>query len=64
VHPAFVEGLVDLMVERAAVARDEATDQPVIAGGTVGRYMCLPGCCVNARDPERPSLCQAVNQPA
>ena len=32
-HPAFVRALVDLMVERAAVARGEAPDRPVIDGG-------------------------------
>ena len=58
VDPAFVSGLVDLMVERARVARDEAVDPAVIAGGTVGRYRCLPDCCTNARQPGRPSLCQ------
>jgi ferrochelatase len=59
VHPDFVTGLVDLMVERAGVARHEPVKQPVIAGGTVGRYECLPGCCVNARIPDKPTLCQA-----
>jgi ferrochelatase len=59
VHPDFVTGLVDLMVERAGVARHEPVEQPVIAGGTVGRYECLPGCCVNARIPDKPTLCQA-----
>ena len=54
----FVRGLVDLMAERAAVARGQEVDAPVIAGGTVGLYRCQPGCCVNARDPLRPSLCQ------
>jgi ferrochelatase len=60
VHPAFVGALVDLVLERAAVAREEPVEQPVIVGGTVGRYECLPGCCLNARDPGRPSLCQAA----
>jgi ferrochelatase len=59
VHPDFVSGLVDLMVERAGVARGESVEQPVIPGGTVGRYQCLPDCCVNAREPGRPTLCQA-----
>jgi ferrochelatase len=40
------------------VARGEPTEPAVIPGGTVGRYRCLPDCCVNARDPGRPSLCQ------
>ncbi len=57
-HPDFVSGLVDLMVERAAVARGESVDPPVMRGGTVGRYRCLPDCCVNAREPGRPTLCQ------
>jgi len=60
VHPDFVSALVDLMVERAGVARQEPVEAPVIRGGTVGRYRCLPGCCVNPRDPDRPSLCQEV----
>lgn len=54
----FVTGLVDLMVERAGVARGETVETSVIAGGTVGRYLCLPGCCTNAREPGRPTLCQ------
>ncbi|HEY5978963.1 MAG TPA: ferrochelatase [Microlunatus sp.] len=57
-HPAFVEGLVDLLVERAAVARGELVDEPVIGSGAVGRFACLPGCCPNLRQPDRPSLCQ------
>ena len=58
VHPAFVSALVDLMVERASVARGEPVQPTVIPGGTVGRYRCLPDCCVNSRDPSRPALCQ------
>lgn len=65
-HPAFVAALVDLLVERAAVARDELVDEPVtVVGGVggpgvapVGRFACLPGCCPNLRQPDRPSLCQ------
>jgi ferrochelatase len=60
VHPDFVSGLVDLMVERAEVARGQEVEAAVIAGGTVGRYECLPGCCVNARNPDRPTLCQSA----
>ncbi|MET1005654.1 MAG: ferrochelatase [Propionibacteriaceae bacterium] len=58
VHPDFVGGLVDLMLERATVARGEPVEAAVIRGGTVGRYRCLPDCCVNAREPGRPTLCQ------
>ncbi|GAA3698890.1 ferrochelatase [Microlunatus aurantiacus] len=59
-HPAFVTALVDLLVERAAVARGEQVEQPVVAGGTVGRYACLSGCCPNLRQPDRPALCQVA----
>ena len=56
-HPAFVSGLVDLLVERAAVARGELVNEPVIPGGAVGRYACPAGCCPNLRQPDRPALC-------
>jgi ferrochelatase len=56
-HPAFVSGLVDLLVERAAVARGELVPEPVVPGGEVGRYACPAACCVNLRQPERPALC-------
>ncbi|MBA8796317.1 ferrochelatase [Friedmanniella endophytica] len=53
----FVAGLVDLALERAAVARDEPVEPVVIPGGRVGPYRCVPGCCPNLRDPDRPALC-------
>ena len=56
-HPAFVNGLIDLLVERAAVARGELVDEPVIEGGEVGRYACPAECCPNLRQPGRPTLC-------
>jgi protoporphyrin/coproporphyrin ferrochelatase len=59
VHPAFVAGLVDLMLERAAVARGADPDRPVAGSGPVGWYECSPGCCPNLRDPNRPALLQA-----
>ena len=36
VHPAFVAGLVDLMLERAAAARGENPDRPVAGNGPGG----------------------------
>ncbi len=63
-HPAFVSGLVDLVLERAAAARGEEPDRPVVEGGVVGWYDCAPDCCTNLRDPARPALCQRVPQPA
>jgi protoporphyrin/coproporphyrin ferrochelatase len=59
VHPAFVAGLVDLMLERAAVARGESPERPVAGSGLVGWYECSPDCCPNLRDPGRPALIQA-----
>ncbi|WP_375432833.1 ferrochelatase [uncultured Friedmanniella sp.] len=61
-HPAFVSGLVDLLVERAAATRGEQPDRPVVEGGVVGWYDCQPDCCVNARQPDRPTLCQAAGR--
>jgi ferrochelatase len=63
VHPAFVGALVDLIEERAAAARGQTPDQPVIAGGSVNSYRCLPGCCPNPKEPGRPALCQQSDQP-
>lgn len=56
-HPAFVGELVDLLVERAAVARGELVDEPTIEGGAPGRYACPASCCPNLRQPDRPTLC-------
>ena len=57
-HPVFVSGLVDLMVERAAAARGEQPNRPVVGSGTVGWYECSTDCCPNLRAPGRPALCQ------
>jgi ferrochelatase len=58
-HPAFVSGLVDLMLERAAAARGEKPDRPVV-GGTVGWYECRIDCCPNLREPGRSALCEVA----
>ena len=58
VHPAFVAGLVDLMLERAAAARGENPDRPVAGDGPVGWFACSSGCCPNLREPGRPALVQ------
>ncbi|MGI3782340.1 MAG: ferrochelatase [Janthinobacterium lividum] len=62
-HPAFVGALVDLVLERAAAARGEEPDRPVVEGGAVGWFDCQPDCCTNLRDPGRRALCQQVPQP-
>ena len=52
----FVRGLVDLVVERAALARGETPEQP--AEGTLGVSwsVCPAGCCRNLRG-DRPAAC-------
>jgi protoporphyrin/coproporphyrin ferrochelatase len=59
-HPAFVSALADLLVERAAVTRDEVTAPPVITGGERGWFACQSDCCPNPFDPDRPALCSAA----
>jgi protoporphyrin/coproporphyrin ferrochelatase len=58
-HPAFVRGLVDLMVERAAAARGQRPDRPALGSAPVGWYECQSGCCPNLREPGRSAVCQA-----
>jgi protoporphyrin/coproporphyrin ferrochelatase len=59
-HPAFVSALADLLSERAAAKRQEATGPPVISGGQRGWFACQPDCCRNPSDPDRPALCSAA----
>ena len=56
VHPDFVAGLVDLMLERAAAARGEHPPRPVVEDGVVGWYACRSDCCPNLREPGRGTL--------
>jgi ferrochelatase len=60
-HPAYVSGLVDLMLERAAAARGDEPDKPVAGSATAGWYECRIDCCPNLREPGRPALCQMAN---
>ena len=62
-HPAFVRGLVDLVLERAAAVRGEDPARPVVDQAPLGWDACAPDCCANLRDPARPALCQRVPQP-
>ena len=62
--PAFVTGLVDLLEERAALARKERPEQPAV--GTLGPTwsVCPVDCCLNLRG-DRPAACgQDWAQPA
>ena len=53
---AFVEGLVDLLVERAAEARGEVVVPETWLPGDVRPSVCAPGCCPNLRA-AKPALC-------
>ena len=57
---AFVSGLVDLMLERAAAARGEEPDRLTVGAATAGWYECRADCCPNLREPGRPTLCEAA----
>lgn len=48
-HPAFVKGLVDLLVERAALARGEHATREVIGDLPPAGEYCAVGCCPNLR---------------
>jgi protoporphyrin/coproporphyrin ferrochelatase len=52
----FVEGLVDLLLERAAEARGEVVVPETWLPGDVRPSVCAPGCCPNLRA-ARPALC-------
>lgn len=52
----FVEGLVDLLLERAAEARGEVVVPDSWVPGDVRPSVCAPGCCPNLRT-ARPALC-------
>ncbi|SDS25434.1 ferrochelatase [Paraoerskovia marina] len=55
----FVEGLVDLLLERAAIARGEDVDERAVGSLPAFRSVCAPGCCLR-RDAEPtgvPALC-------
>ncbi|WP_275006577.1 ferrochelatase [Promicromonospora iranensis] len=55
----FVRGLVDLLLERAALARDEEITEATVGSLPALRSVCAPGCCLR-RDGEPsgvPALC-------
>lgn len=55
-HGVFVSALVDLVEERAALARDERPEQPTVGGLGPWPSVCVAGCCPNPRA-ERPAAC-------
>ncbi|WP_256839258.1 ferrochelatase [Ornithinimicrobium faecis] len=58
VDPQFVSGLVDLVVERAAQARDESPLRPAWPVAEPWPSVCAPGCCPNLRV-AKPAACGA-----
>ena len=54
-HPQFVDGIVDLMVERAAQARGEAPQQPFVGARGPSHSVCPVGCCRGRVD--KPAAC-------
>ncbi len=57
-EPQFVSALVDLMLERAAQARGEQPQRPVVGSRGPNPAVCPVGCCRNLRA-ERPAACGA-----
>ena len=55
----FVRGLVDLVLERAAVERGESPPRPVTGSRGPSHDLCPAGCCRNLRAPDRPAACGA-----
>jgi ferrochelatase len=57
-HPAFIRGLVDLILERATAERGVESERPYVGslGPTWDR--CNPDCCASST--ERPALCGTV----
>jgi ferrochelatase len=55
--PAFVAGLADLVLERAAAVRGERPDRPALGEHGPWHDVCPVGCCPNLRAPDRPAAC-------
>lgn len=53
--PGFVAQLVDLMLERAEVARGGSPAQPAVTPWGPSHSVCPVGCCVNSRNPDKPA---------
>ncbi|HIZ37369.1 MAG TPA: ferrochelatase [Candidatus Ruania gallistercoris] len=57
-HPAFVTGLVDLVVER--LEGTGASDRPALTSLGPWQDICRPGCCENVRRGFRPAVAGLV----
>ncbi|WP_224273888.1 ferrochelatase [Nocardioides lacusdianchii] len=56
IDPRFVAMVRDLLLERAAAERGEASGRPAVGSMPAGPDICGVGCCPNPRGP-RPALC-------
>jgi ferrochelatase len=57
--PRFVDGLVELLLERAARERGGDPDRPAIGAHGPWHDVCPVGCCRNLRVPDQPAACGA-----
>lgn len=64
VHPEFVSALIDLIVERAAVARGQNPEPAVVAGTEAGQWTCPANCCPNSRNPHAATVCGPTPAPS
>jgi ferrochelatase len=61
--PRFAAVARDLLVERAAAERGEPLERAAEGSLPAWWDVCPPGCCANARQPDRPALCGADSPP-
>jgi ferrochelatase len=59
VDQRFVDGLVELLLERAAAERGEQPARPSVGGHGPWHDVCPVGCCRNLRAPDKPAACGA-----
>jgi len=57
VDQRFVDGLVELLLERAAAERGENPARPALGPHGPWHDVCPVGCCRNLRAPDRPAAC-------
>ncbi len=53
----FADGLVELLLERAAAERGAVPPRPAVGPHGPWHDVCPVGCCRNLRDPDKPAAC-------
>ncbi|MBB5790935.1 ferrochelatase [Jiangella mangrovi] len=61
-HPDFVDTVIDLLLERAAVERGESVTRASIGAPGPAHDVCPAGCCPNLRG-DQPALCGVDSPP-